>query len=64
MVAEDHAFWSEMGCPVDYRQLPGPMASAHLAIIEGKGRKSREESDKADRESKKAKRQAKGNRYT
>jgi len=56
-VLEDHIFFSEYGLPFDPRTLPAKEYHAHLAIIRGKNMKQQEESEKTEREAKKAKRQ-------
>jgi len=49
-VMQDAAFWSEYGCPFDARAvLPAREYQAHMAILEGKAKKMKEESEKAKR---------------
>ena len=47
---QDAAFWAEYGCPFDARTtLPAREYQAHIAILEGKAKKMKEESEKAKR---------------
>ena len=47
---QDAAFWAEYGCPFDARTtLPAREYQAHIAILEGKAKRMKEESDKAKR---------------
>lgn len=53
-VVEDHAVWSEFGCPIDIRSnLPAREYKAHLAIIEGKAERREKNRQKAEKESNK-----------
>ena len=47
---QDAVFWAEYGCPFDARAiLPAREYQAHMAILEGKAKKMKEESEKAKR---------------
>lgn len=62
VVLEDHLLWSELGCPIDVRDLPRPMQRAHLAVLEGKNERRRDEREKNEREARKARRTGAGPR--
>lgn len=49
-------WWGEYGCPVDPGELPVDEYDAHMAILQGKAEKQKEEKKKADREQQKTKR--------
>lgn len=54
---EDHLVWSEYGAPFDPRSsLPRREYRAHVAILQGKAKKSNEKADDAEKQQKKAER--------
>ena len=55
---EDHALWSEYGCPIDLQDVPQKIREAHLALLAGKRRREQDEHEDAERKGRKAERQA------
>jgi hypothetical protein len=48
---QDAVFWSEYGCPFDARRLPAREYQAHLAILAGRARKVKDDTEKQRRRS-------------
>ena len=49
---QDAVFWTEYGCPFDARRLlPAREYQAHLAILAGRARKVRDDTEKQRRRS-------------
>ena len=46
---ERAGLWDAYGCNEDFGELPVREYQAHVAILEGRGQKAREEREKAER---------------